>query len=339
MVDKPKLGLRSRFERWQRRSHKGALRRSAESGYNLLILMMLVLFVNLLLGAAMQKWSDRIQREKEEELIFRGLQYAEAIRVFQARFGRPPVKLEELVEMEPRSIRQLFPNPMADDGAWGLLLQSQRQGGAPGQAGQVPAGVQGSGPGQAGQGGLGQGRGNNRAGQAPQRVDTQTGPGNRRRSTGPGAQNQSGRGPAAGGVVAIPPSTERDTFGRRRQTQTTGPIVGVYAPVDEDGFHVFMNQTNISTWQFRVDMIPVPVIAGADSPVPRPNSGIFWRPFPPDLQPQMGNAPGQQNRGRELTGPGVNPALSGNRQGNQGGLSGSGPGQPPPRPRGRPDRN
>ncbi|HEX2251775.1 MAG TPA: hypothetical protein VHQ65_00740, partial [Thermoanaerobaculia bacterium] len=49
-------------------------------------------------------WSKMAQREKEEELIFRGLQYAEAIRVFQRKFGRYPTRLEELIEVEPRKI-------------------------------------------------------------------------------------------------------------------------------------------------------------------------------------------------------------------------------------------
>jgi hypothetical protein len=63
-----------------------------------------------------------IQRDKEEELVFRGLQYAEAIRVFQVRFGRYPVRLEELTEVRPRCIRQLWKEPMSEDGQWGLIF-------------------------------------------------------------------------------------------------------------------------------------------------------------------------------------------------------------------------
>jgi len=50
-----------------------------------------------------------IRREKEEELVFRGLQYAEAIRVFQNRFQRPPIRLQELIEVEPRSMAGVSP--------------------------------------------------------------------------------------------------------------------------------------------------------------------------------------------------------------------------------------
>ncbi|HEX2163941.1 MAG TPA: hypothetical protein VHM02_08330 [Thermoanaerobaculia bacterium] len=97
-------------------------RRHPESGYNMVVLMVLVTVLNVLVAAALPAWSRVIQREKEEELIFRGLQYAEALRVFQARFGRPPVRLEELIEIEPRSIRRMWEDPMTGDARWGLIF-------------------------------------------------------------------------------------------------------------------------------------------------------------------------------------------------------------------------
>jgi len=60
--------------------------------------------------------------EKERELLFRGLQYAEAIRVFHNRFQRFPLRLEELITAQPRSIRRLWKDPMSDDGAWSVIL-------------------------------------------------------------------------------------------------------------------------------------------------------------------------------------------------------------------------
>lgn len=108
----------------------------------MVVLMVLVTVLGVLIAAALPAWSGMIQREKEEELIFRGLQYAEAIRVFQARFGRPPARLEELVEVEPRSIRRLWKDPMTGEARWGLIFagagapvpgQGQGQGQVPGQ--------------------------------------------------------------------------------------------------------------------------------------------------------------------------------------------------------------
>ncbi|MEE8522707.1 MAG: hypothetical protein V3T72_02150, partial [Thermoanaerobaculia bacterium] len=69
--------------------------------------------MTILLAKAMPQWSTRIQRQKEAELMFRGMQYAEGIRIFKQRFNRAPVRLKELVEVEPRCIRQLWNNPMS----------------------------------------------------------------------------------------------------------------------------------------------------------------------------------------------------------------------------------
>ena len=97
--------------------------RNPEAGYNLVALAVLIAVMNVAVAAALPYWSSWAQRQKEEELIFRGLQYAEAIRIFRVRQGRLPTALEELVEVEPRAIRQLWTNPMAEDGRWGLLMQ------------------------------------------------------------------------------------------------------------------------------------------------------------------------------------------------------------------------
>ncbi len=96
---------------------------SSEAGYNLVVLAVLITVMSIAVAAALPYWSSWARGQKEEELIFRGLQYAEAIRLFRVRQGRLPTALEELVEVEPRSIRQLWPNPMDEEGRWGLLMQ------------------------------------------------------------------------------------------------------------------------------------------------------------------------------------------------------------------------
>jgi type II secretory pathway pseudopilin PulG len=103
----------------------------AQAGYNLVFLAVLFSLMSVALTAALPDLKKQIQREKESELIFRGLQYAEAIRVFQQRFGRFPNTLSELIEVEPRSIRQLWTDPMTPEGTWALVLASgsaQQQG-------------------------------------------------------------------------------------------------------------------------------------------------------------------------------------------------------------------
>lgn len=105
--------------------------RASEAGYNFVALVIAVTVLNVMLAAALPLWSTAIRRDKEEELIARGLQYAEAVRVFINRFGRPPTRLKELVEVEPRSIRQLWTDPMSEDGGWGLFIQPPQRGAKP----------------------------------------------------------------------------------------------------------------------------------------------------------------------------------------------------------------
>jgi type II secretory pathway pseudopilin PulG len=98
--------------------------RGAEAGYNLVVLIVAITVLNVLVAAMLPLWSTAIRREKEEELVFRGFQYAEAIRIFHQRFQRYPNKLEELIELKPRSIRQLWKDPMTEDGKWALIFQN-----------------------------------------------------------------------------------------------------------------------------------------------------------------------------------------------------------------------
>ena len=105
--------------------------RSSEAGYNLVVLAVMITVMSVAVAAALPYWSSWAKRQKEEELIFRGLQYAEGIRLFRVRQGRLPTTLEELLEVEPRAIRQLWSNPMDEEGRWGLLMQ-----GSPGNSGQ-----------------------------------------------------------------------------------------------------------------------------------------------------------------------------------------------------------
>ena len=96
----------------------GGRDRRREAGYNLVILMVAVTVMNIAVAAAIPLWRTAIKREKEEELIFRGFQYAEGIRTFQRRFGRQPVRLEELIEVKPRCMRKLWVDPMTGKRDW-----------------------------------------------------------------------------------------------------------------------------------------------------------------------------------------------------------------------------
>jgi len=92
-----------------------------QTGYTLLLLMFVIFILSLGLLIAVPVWETQLQREKEEELIFRGRQYVEAIRLFQQQYpGTFPRSLDEL--LEKKCLRRLYPDPMAANGEWDLIL-------------------------------------------------------------------------------------------------------------------------------------------------------------------------------------------------------------------------
>ena len=87
-----------------------------------------VIFIAILtitLAAVGPSISTMMRREREEELIFRGKQYARGIAVFQRKYGRYPTSLKEMYEHRPRTIRKLWKDPMCACDDWKLLIQGQ----------------------------------------------------------------------------------------------------------------------------------------------------------------------------------------------------------------------
>ncbi len=94
----------------------------APRGYVLIMLMFIVTVLAIGLMVAVPVWETQIRREKEEELIFRGKQYVEAVRIYQLKNpGRFPQNLDILVE--ERCLRRLYKDPMMPEGDWNLILQ------------------------------------------------------------------------------------------------------------------------------------------------------------------------------------------------------------------------
>ena len=90
-------------------------------GYTLVALMIGLTVMAILIAAVLPMASAESQRDKEAELIFRGLQYAEGIRNFRRRYGRYPNTLKEMFEMRPRTLRKLWKDPMTNSDKWGLI--------------------------------------------------------------------------------------------------------------------------------------------------------------------------------------------------------------------------
>jgi type II secretory pathway pseudopilin PulG len=88
-------------------------KRRHERGY---VLLTLLLFVSLLIiGAAVvaPTLAFQIKRDREEELVHRGVQYTRAIRNYAKRTGRYPVRTEDLLGgPDVRYIRKLYKDPI-----------------------------------------------------------------------------------------------------------------------------------------------------------------------------------------------------------------------------------
>jgi hypothetical protein len=195
-----------------------------------------------------------MQREREAELIFRGEQYVEAIRLFKKRHGRFPVKLKELWEAKPPVIRKQWADPITGSRAWGLVFEGQggRQigpgGGLPGQVNLVNQ------PGQTDRQFGGQGRGlppregrdggDTRSGFGPDPEPTGTpGAGGR----GSGGMGGGGPNPALFVVSGEDGELPKPEAGRPART---GPIIGVHSTSCEESIRIYEGRTTYCEWRF-----------------------------------------------------------------------------------------
>ena len=59
-------------------------------------IVIFIAILTILIAAVGPSISTIMKREREEELLFRGTQYARAIALFQRRYGRYPTSLKEM---------------------------------------------------------------------------------------------------------------------------------------------------------------------------------------------------------------------------------------------------
>lgn len=121
------------------------------------VLLVGLAIMAILMSAAVPVWRQASQREREEELIFRGNQYARALNLYQRENpNTAPDSLDVLIER--RFLRKKYKDPMVPDGEFRLLYQSTQAGPAR-QGGGAQPGRGGRGVPQAPPPSPGQGRG------------------------------------------------------------------------------------------------------------------------------------------------------------------------------------
>ena len=224
-------------------------RRNAESGYTLLIALLLVATILLITAAAAPNIFTEGRRERDEEMIWRGQQYTRAIGLYYKKYGHYPHTVDDLVKsnLQIRFLRQAYKDPMnSDDGSWRLIYLG------PGGAlinsvmysniAQVPGGAGGA-------GGAGGGTG-----------------------TGGGATG-SAAGASAAGATSATTLAATDSGDDADTTQNQGDVIGgnligVGSKVKKASIKVYNGASNYYEWEFIAKPQAQAGAAGAATPTP-----------------------------------------------------------------------
>jgi type II secretory pathway pseudopilin PulG len=165
-----------------------------QDGYAMAALLVGIAVMSVLMTVAMPAWKAAVQREREEELVFRGEQYARAVGLFQRKFaGAFPPTVEVLVQQ--KFLRKAYKDPVTG-GDFQVLYQNTAMS-VPGQATQPGAGRPGGGA------------------VSLSRPGQTTSPGLAPAETGPGPGLAGGTGQTAGprgGIIGVTSKSTKQAF-------------------------------------------------------------------------------------------------------------------------------
>jgi type II secretory pathway pseudopilin PulG len=239
--------------------------RKNERGYVLLTLLLAVALMIIATAAILPSITFNIKRDREEEMIHRGVQYSRAIRAYYKKLGRYPTKLEDLESTNNmRFLRKRYKDPITGQDFkllhFGEVKMTFSPGigggginGATSLNGQSPFGAQppGANP---GSGFLNSGGGlagsqnalggnSNPAGGSPNApTDENAGEAGQPQPSTNGAPQNPGEHPGVTGQDQL----GQTTFGG-------GPIVGVVSASKKDTIREFNHKKKYNEWQFIYD--------------------------------------------------------------------------------------
>jgi hypothetical protein len=195
-----------------------------------------------------------VQRQKEQEMIWRGKQYVRGVRLYYTKLHRFPTQLEDLYKPKTgiRFMRQAYKDPMnTADGSWRLIyvgpsgqligsLKDHSMTGnvlgtgpasAPGFG--TPMGANGNSPfGASSSSGFGSSMGSSVSGSTPQ-------------GTGPGAQNANGDNPDGTGTGSLQPVDLSST-----SSIIGGNIIGVGSKINKKSIIWYDKAKNYRQFEF-----------------------------------------------------------------------------------------
>src|ERR1700756_4286259 len=87
--------------------------RNVEQGYVLLTMLLMIAVMGIMAATVVTSIKFDIRRDREEEMIHRGAQYARAIRAYYKKFGRYPATIENLENTNKmRFLRKGYKDPI-----------------------------------------------------------------------------------------------------------------------------------------------------------------------------------------------------------------------------------
>jgi len=274
--------------------------RELQHGYMLIVVIFLMVGLVIAALATAPAIATQIKRDREEEMIHRGVQYARAVKKYYKKFGRYPPSLEALEDTNHvRFLRKRYKDPLTEDGKWQLVRFGQVQMNATARQGGT-GGLLGGGtglPNVPGVTGL-------LTGQNPQ-VGQQTGlnttPGGTSGTGAPGTQGAPG---APGSAPGNTGSSFGSSFGQSNtgvggnQPIGGGAIIGVSSASEKESLRVVDDKNHYKDWKFIYDPTFDRVGSLINGPYdPKKQMGQFGQ------QQQIGTPIGQQP-GTGLSNPG-----------------------------------
>lgn len=245
-------------------------RSNNESGYVLLTLLLIVSLMIIATGVILPTITFEIKRDREEEMVHRGVQYSRAIRAYYKKFNRYPAKIEDLENTnQMRFLRKRYKDPLTGKDfkllhfgevkmSAGSMIPGAAAIGANGAMMPNAAGVMGQ---QAfGQGGL------NQAVVAGAVAANMAAAAQSNQSTIPGATSVDGSQPGGGDNSPQPgqnggeansgqPGSLNGNSGDKLSSTTFGgaPIVGVASVSKDKSIREYDKKKQYDQWQFVYD--------------------------------------------------------------------------------------
>jgi len=186
---------------------------SSEAGYTLAVVMVFTSVLLVTLSGAVINWQKAMQREREEELIYRGKQFMRAVELWQRKFpGTYPTTIDALLSTNnSRFLRKKWKDPITNSDEWRLLKMNPDGSISgltviPGSSPLGPSSFGGSGSSGSGSG-AGRTTGGTQGG-----TSSPTGTGRAQQGSPVSRAGQSAFNPVLGGIVGIASKSEKESL-------------------------------------------------------------------------------------------------------------------------------